>query len=382
MKRLLTLSILLVFVMAATALATQTRVNTMGEAENIVKDEANVVLYPSTILYYPKLVGAEVDDEELSNFYGHMLISGEETNPLVMGFYFQTYNDDFPYGTPGWEESMNITKLRWIGGMDMSGTPMALGLMYDQASLKEDNPGDKTEQSFTRFGFMLGASLLEKKLEAAGELKFASWTNKDADGTDITEPTGDIYMAFRARYWMDPMGKWTLVPHVGVGIWGEGYKDIAANTERTWARMDIDLGLGANYNATEDVLMVGDFGFRVAAENLKYEPPSPAVSTEAKSGTLVLPYFRMGLDGKVLKWLDFRGGVISEWVMSTYEPADTYKTTRSYASTTTYLGAGFNWGKFMIDTEFNPELLEDGPYFISGEDNSMNWCVSLIYWLD
>jgi hypothetical protein len=382
MKRLLTLSILLVFVMAVAALATQTRVNTMGEADNIVKDEANVMLYPSTILYYPKLVGAVVDGDELSNFYGHMLISGEETNPLVMGFYFQTYNDYFPYGTPGeFIQGMENTHLRWIGGMDMSGTPLALGLMYDQASRKYDNPGDKSEQSFFRFGAMLGASLMEKKLEAAGVLQFASWTNKGADGVKITEPSGDLYLAFRARYWMDPMGKWTLVPHLGFELTTEGYKVTATKDKRTWTSLDVDFGLGANYNVTEDVLWVGDFGFRLGANDLKYEPTGLA-SSEEKSGTLVLPYFRMGLDGKVFKWLDFRGGVISEWVMSTYEPDTDYKTTQSYASTTTYLGAGFNWGKFMIDTEFNPYILEEGPYFISGESNDMNFSVSLTYWLD
>ena len=381
MKRLLTLSILLVFVMAATALATQTRVTTMGEADNIVKDEANVILYPSTILQYPKLVGAEVKGGELSNFYGHMALSEDPDSPIAMGLYFQTYNDPFPYGTPGgWVQSLDNTRLRWIGGMKMGTMPIALGLMYDQASRKTDEPGDQTEQSFFRFGAILGVTFVEK-LEVAGELKFASWANKDATGADITEPTGDLYLAFRARYWMDPMNKWTLVPHFGFDLLGEGYKDPVSNDEWTFARVNIDLGLGVNYDAAQDVLMVGDFGFKIAAQNYKYEPTT-GTSTEDKTGTLVLPYFRLGLDAMVFNWLDLRGGVISQWIMETNEPGPNQKTTQSNASTSTYLGAGFHWGKFMIDTEVNPQFLENGPYFVSGESTDLNWMVSLVYWLD
>ena len=59
MKKLLTFTVLCLFVLGSMAFATNTRVLTMGEANNIVKDEANIFLYPSTINYYPKLFVGE-----------------------------------------------------------------------------------------------------------------------------------------------------------------------------------------------------------------------------------------------------------------------------------------------------------------------------------
>jgi hypothetical protein len=89
-----------------------------------------------------------------------------------------------------------------------------------------------------------------------------------------------------------------------------------------------------------------------------------------------IPYFRVGLDAEVLRWLNVRTGVLS---VNTVTDADII--TLKGVVTETYLGAGFHWGDFMIDAEIDPEFLLDGPYFLTGNDNDLSWKISLLYTL-
>jgi hypothetical protein len=398
MKKLLILTILGVFTLGSMAYATQTRVTTMGEADMIVKDEANVMWLPQTITMYPKLVGACVSGGSLSDFYGHMMFQEESDNPLVFGLYFYNYDDDTPYGTPSLyfddEWALQHNRLDIVFGTKMGESPIGVGLEYDQASTSMEGDSQE-EQSFFRLGLTFGATMMENKLEAGAKIRFASWTNKDYDGEESTQPDGDMMLALYGRYWMDPMGKWTPVPHFAFMMNKEGVKGVETNDKYSETMTGFDLGLGMNYDAGQDVMMVTDFGFNFQGNSYKSEPEVGA-ATENKEGWFILPYFRLGVDAKVFKWMDFRGGVVSEWESYTWEPETGDKEKYSQVDTRTYLGAGFHWGNFMIDVEVHPEFLENGPYFLSGERVGDDYYgypdkapgdgifsnVNLIYWFD
>ena len=389
MKRLLILTILGVFMLGAAAYATDTRLMTMGEAYQIVKDEGNVMWLPQTIAMYPKVVGADIWDGDVARFYGHMMFQEEAENPMTFGFYFYDYNDDKPLGAPyvGYDGyTLQHNRLDIVFGMKMGESPMGIGLEYDQASHKFEGT-DQSEQSFSRIGLTFGATLMENRLEAGAKIRFASWTNKASDGTESVQPDGDMLLALYGRYWMDPMGKWTPVPHFAFMMNKEGIKGVTTNDKYSETTTGFDLGWGMNYDAAQDVMMVTDIGFNFESYNEKTEPAAGA-STEDKEGWFVLPYFRIGVDAKVFKWMDLRGGVVSEWVSYTDEPQVGDKEKYSEVDTRPYLGAGFHWGSFMIDTEVHPAFLEDGPYFISGnptgygEGDGMFSSVALTYWFD
>ena len=65
MKRILTLTLALMFILTSVAFATNTRVMSMGDVNNVVRDDANIWLYPQTLLKYGGLFTLESDDEDV-----------------------------------------------------------------------------------------------------------------------------------------------------------------------------------------------------------------------------------------------------------------------------------------------------------------------------
>jgi hypothetical protein len=86
--------------------------------------------------------------------------------------------------------------------------------------------------------------------------------------------------------------------------------------------------------------------------------------------------------------MDLRCGVTKKWMSSVTEgtafpdPDDNTKMTEKSAETMTWLGAGFNWGRFTIDAEINQDFMENGPYFLSGEYDYLTERVTLQYNFD
>jgi hypothetical protein len=202
----------------------------------------------------------------------------------------------------------------------------------------------------------------------------------------------------RGRYWMDPSGKYTLVPHFAFMMLNEGEKNNAWDgsawsevSEEKFKNMVIDLGLGFNYDAAEDVLVVADVGVALLNSKNEIDYTDAAIDDEEyKDNFKSLPYFRLGIDAYVLKWLDFRAGVASVGVNYNEENDDgTIVTDRtsSWTTTETFLGAGLHWGDLMIDMSVDPGFLTEGPYFLSGNVTDENYNglagkLSLTYWFE
>ncbi|MCX6830248.1 MAG: hypothetical protein NT002_13365 [candidate division Zixibacteria bacterium] len=98
-----------------------------------------------------------------------------------------------------------------------------------------------------------------------------------------------------------------------------------------------------------------------------------------------IPYFRIGLEANVLKWVDFRMGGTSCWEKDKQENLHTggqtyeYRYHYNYVSNDFYLGAGLHWGNFSADLYVDPMLVTDGPYFLSGNSTDWSYQVSLKY---
>jgi len=386
MKRTIIFSVLLMFLFGAMAYATETRVMTMGEANNIVMDEANISLYPSVINYYPSLFIGEFSDYDYYKIGGHFQFA-QESNPFVIGAYFSQddYDHDifFEGGTKTRVSADHRIDLFY--GRNLGEIPFGFAFGYYSEGEKDedDDVTSNYDQSLTRFEFMLGISPMEKKLDIAGGIALTSWNDEDYrfwSATDsgfvkISEPAGNMDLMLNARYWMDPMGNYVLIPHASFlyskqGVdWYDDDVDDNWVVDETYESTDMmfTLGLGMNYEADEDVLVVGDFGVAVDNYKLEYTDPQDADNNwEYKDKLFVLPHFKIGIDAKVFKWLDLRSGVWTRWERQTDETEGT-KDVESDSRVDTYLGAGFNWGRFYIDAEVHTDFLEHGPYFISGE---------------
>lgn len=395
MKRLIIFSVMLMFLFGAMAYATNTRVETMGMANNIVMDEANISLYPSVINYYPKLFLGEFSGDYYWKAGASFLVGENSRKPFVMGGYFSRV--PFTPTIVSTLQSMGVLppgdasashRIEFHYGREVNQLPVGFtfsyfnsGEEYDDSALVNDE-----KSSLSRFEFGLGISPMMKKLDLGAHLAFTTWTNEDyvlaQDAVvDMTKPTGNIMFDFNARYWMPPVGKYVLIPHLGFSYDKQGI-ELYGDDAGTWTVLEtykttdlmLDLGLGMNYEAAPDILVIADLGFALDNYKLEYvDELDAANNTDTEDKMFVLPYFRVGLDAKVFNWLDLRSGVHTRWEKMTHEPytvglTEFDKYTTSEAVTSTFLGAGFNWGQLYIDAEVNTDFIENGPYFVSGDD--------------
>ncbi len=80
-----------------------------------------------------------------------------------------------------------------------------------------------------------------------------------------------------------------------------------------------DFGFGTNYNVSDDVMTVTDFGVVIEKETYTYTDADDADNNyEDEYKYTHLPYFKLGLDAVVKPWLDFRCGVVTTWEKENY----------------------------------------------------------------
>ena len=109
---------------------------------------------------------------------------------------------------------------------------------------------------------------------------------------------------------------------------------------------------------------------------------------EYKRNYKAFPYFKVGMEADVFKWMDIRLGATSMWGNYTYEYSDydnynwsvnNLKYSYKYPYNTMYLGLGFNFNRLQIDCYVEPDIVLDGFNFISGSTNEMNYQLSVLY---
>jgi len=442
MKKIL-FAISVLVLLGVSAYASETRLETMGmgnfyyngtyvkSINTIIKDYANIEMYPSTINYYPNLFWGQIDacyDDDSKSIDGYndyfykagALFQLGEKNPWVLGAHFSTmpYENPFDHDLDNYDSNQQTNhRLNLYYGRNLSNIPFGFTLGYYRSSQINEDVQDSTfynqyEDTYNRYEFGFGISPMSGKLDLALSLAMTSWTDKfyhyfgdgagnvDSGLVDDTEPDGNFEFALRARYFMDPVGKFTCVPHFTFDSrkYGEKYFTNTAINEETYSTWQVyrtdetkvsvfDLGIGTNYDASENVLVAADFGVAFGSYKYSYnyaDTNSYDASDEAeyKYNYKAMPYFRLGIDAEVFKWMDFRAGVVSMWNQYKYERSFSengggdnysYSSGETFTTTQTFLGVGLHWNALEIDALLDPEFLLNGPYFIGGEETNDNY---------
>jgi len=429
MKKLLIFTMAIMLVAYGASFATLTKTLTMGNANNIVHDDGNIWLYPSTFYNYPDLAIGEFASDNFYDFGIHYKF-GEES-PVMLGVYFTTRQpfdlpdrpfswnvlDDIGAATPASTGPNRIPNRRidLFFGYMMGQNPVGLHLDYISCSRKQefdsipgapDTPAQKIEESISNLGLDLGVTMMQGDADLAAGINLLSFTDKNSLGNDENKPSGNMGFYIMGRFFHSMNPKVTVVPHAkfsydktGYEHYGNAATPAIAGTmteEYKFTDMVFDLGIGMNYSPAAGILAVGDIGFMMS--NWKEEftdwivvVDSVQVTEEYKENTTALPYFRIGMDAAIFDWLDLRLGATSFWTSYVEEdnninstaPPTTYswteKWTNGYVNNSTYLGAGFHWGNFKADAYVNPAIFTRGLNFISGQSYTMNTQVSVLY---
>ncbi|MBU0518028.1 YgdI/YgdR family lipoprotein [bacterium] len=386
MKRLLLATLTLVMVFAVAGFATETRVMTLGDANGIVVDDANIWMYPSTILQHPNMAIGEFCMDSYGESYGWDMQSlgmhyaiGE--NGKVIGAYLKKMDYMDIYYLPN---GVNIPgsvpnpdhRLDLFFGTPMGDNGLGVHLSYYNQSMSTDSDDDKTAVAATAFKLGVGMTFSEST-DVAAHFGMTMWTNEDDEGNAINEPDGNMTFDLGGRHFMELTDMYTAVPHAGFmfhseGIKGEGMEDIKSTA------MGIDVGWGTNFVPDDRILCVGDFGIMYFNEKEEFTPDEGDAS-EVTYTDFVLPYFRLGIEGNVTDWWDVRLGATKYWHMYKLDFGDAGTYNEKYASTETYLGSGFYFGNLTLDVQINPDFVQYGPNFISGYNESLAYRVSLLY---
>ena len=419
MKRLLFILLAASVLLSTCVLASDTRVRTMGDNNMVLLDEANIHLFPSRVLDYPNLAIGEFGGDSFTRLGIHWKFGSE--NPWVLGTYFSTaaigqptgYYDATPFGY--FAKGLDSTNER----VDLYyGRPQMLGnhnfgfhFGYVRASYDYDEADSDADYKEKMYYYDFGFSVTEANgdYDAAFQIAFGGWTDEGPVGVAgarvvQSEPDGfiDVVGMFRRFKQINP--EWTAILHTSTSISKRGVKDHGADVDTNWAtkddliirdsRFSFDVGLGANWTPATNVLVVGDFG--VAFDNVKRSVTVTAVDSIAglprgggavdlTTSDLCVPYWSIGFDADVFKWMDIRMGATSQWISEKNERGTFIAISEvekiKWAANQTYLGFGFHWGRLHVDTETDPDLFLRGFDFITGNGggDDMNARISVVY---
>ncbi len=411
MKKVLKVLFLLAMLLTVSSInATETRVLTMGDNNMLLLDEANIFLFPSRIYEWPDLAVGEFGDSEFSEFGLHMKF-GSKAKPWYVGTYFHNntpadpvfsespfYNDPFNLGynfganedfIPFDNALLSNKRLDMIYGRKLGKNNFGFHFGMIHSSQRNDIPSlgvpneGKDEESYAFYTFNTGMTFNEGKLDLAFGVDFMTFNDKATTDDGVayyeTKPEGNHKIHFTGRSFHLQNKKYTLIPHFLLSY--AKYEARFASETDKYTHSIADLGVGLQYTPVKNVLAVLDFGLNY--DKLKGEfTPTAGVLDQASVKTFTMPYFKVGFDADVFKWMDIRLGATSYWKNETYENVTTNgEHIRNYADNETFLGFGFHWNRLHVDTQTDPDLFLRGFDFINGKDNNrnMNFRISFVY---
>lgn len=406
MKRLIILTVALMMLFSASLMATETRVLTMGDNNMVLLDDANIFMFPSRVNEYPNLAVGEFSQGFIGsgdfNKFGIHWKFGDD-NPWVWATYFSTSTNAGPTNLTGdpivsWNSFGGLPqnhRIQSIYGRELGGYKFGFGLDWLRSGEKDDFADNQANESFGSFDISLGLTEVTGQWDVVLNVLFGGWTDEDDAGLKETESDGYMDFGLAGRYFKSGPN-YTWIPHAGFMYQKRGIKDndqaldgdlstLDLTTKDT--KMSVELGIGLNWEPAANVLAVADFG--ISYEKTKRTWDTTATTLNASTfddektwTTTTLPFWKIGMDADVFKWMDIRFGATSDWdnmVTETKVSGTGTKKTTTSATSATYLGFGFHWGRLHIDTQTDPDLFLDGFNFISGGKNDMNWRISAVY---
>jgi hypothetical protein len=387
---------------APVAFASDTRVETMGAVNHVIRDNYNIWLYPSTLTEYPNLAvlglgGRIITPTYFDPFQNRTFsvplpgfasslgsdIYGGSTVKLnsksALGFFASAANNT------GIEFGNATQRFDLFYGMKME--QLALGLHVGrtsgmQKSSNSQSPASNVERSVGLWDFQVGiGSELSGmgSFEAAFNLGLLSFTNKFG-GQKQSEPDGNLNLGARARLFYKMNEQLTLVPNAEfirnkIGV-KSGTGATASKQENVSSTLL--LGVGFLYKPQENYLFVSHVFFDRMSEKETDTPPAPARSSESKDTFTTLPGVSVGLDAQLRKWIAVRFGVV-KWLGKAKFEGGTTTTEFSAAPFDWAMGIGIHVGDLLIDLGMDRDFIKRGPNALSGQTGPMFPKATLLY---
>lgn len=371
MRKLIVLFCILSIAFASTANATETRVMTLGDVGAVIKDDAGVQTYPQTLRAYPNFGVAEITGASFWQSGWHMThgdftMGGYWTTKGWADMYLPDFNGNAVAGDDAIDQKFSLFYARELAGMPF-------GFTFELFGNNEENKGaSKSLKTALGMKFGVGFTFVEA-LETSLKFGMLSWEEKDNAGDAVAEGEGGTTIVLNARYWM-PEGEWgQMVPHFMFHMVSGGVKPAAAGSKPTTDDITaIDIGIGGTMPAGENIIMVHDLGIHMHSNTVDDG------TTKTEMGMNLFPYFKGGMEAPLSEHFTFRCGGKKEWNSNSTKVGSNENLT-SGATTTLYIGAGYNRGNFNVDLNLDPGFFTRGPYLISGAPGALATQASVTY---
>ncbi|MDZ7860999.1 MAG: hypothetical protein U5O15_10125 [Candidatus Krumholzibacteriota bacterium] len=367
----ITLAAIMIAAVAVPAMATESRLNALGDVDNYIEDDANIFKWPATLPSYANLVIVDLEaGEGVYGTYGFIYGLGEYGDYGTIGLFFMENThgpNDIMGGMSLWFNSDvfsstldNKYSLVYAYEMDK----MALGFKFSRASasmLYDDGTNEMDEtQAYTTIGASFRMDINDEMYADIGfDYTMASWTVEN----DPAEPYGDLSadpgrkMEFNGRLFYEYSETITFIPYIGFttqeyNLEADDNDLYISGEEMTGIKaMSFDLGMAANFEVNEDNMLI--FGI----EPFKYMKVEPSVYEDGFNGSFeltgtIMPRFLLALETDVKEWLTVRTGCYKSLgkMKYTYDDGtneETYEATE--APFDWHLGLAFHVSDFDID---------------------------------
>jgi hypothetical protein len=370
MKRLCVLCIaLFVCLMAMPVLATETRVQTMGDQQLFIQDDFNIWTWTSTVNNYPRhLIVDHNDAYTLSNTASGSTRVGMIV-PFMKNAVLGAFVSDGTFGEPLSLFAPVSAAQRIDLFYGYRASSFDLGVHVDWWGNKTE--AGTTESSASVMGLQAGLGF-----NASGNMFEVDAFYRNLDFTD--DPGAD---ARDAGTWLGAAGRYlwaynnmvTIVP--AVQIQQIKLSDTASPVTEVKGTL-IDLGLGCNTVPLQGTEFMTSLGIMVQSREAT-TGGTPSVDSSVNT----IPYIKIGADIQVKDWLFFRVGAQKNVVQT--EKDNIAPESQSTNSNLTYsIGAGIMLGDVQFDARVDNQWLNDGPYLLSGDNNSTEMFPSISFKYD
>lgn len=402
-KRLILFVIGLLMLFTLSALATETRVATMGFNGLYLKDDAGIFYYPGTMSMYKKLIIAEHQTNFTSTFHSQFHYSdqtrvgiilpafGNGTLAIFTGegteHFAPAVNASGAYPPFGFDEPVT----RFLVGYGMNSGNASLGFQADYSGVRDENNANVPQAGginiFTAstWGFAFGFSSPMgdlNNLDFGFRIRIGSFKSKADSSTEVltNKSNGNTALTFNLRDYYALNDYLNLVPVGSFSTASEKnteYVGVDSNAFKFTTTV-IEGGLGLQTKPTENSEIIGGVGYRSSKQRSKMfadASGNDTLITDASFSETSLPYAFLGFEAQVKNWLHFRLGaeksVITEKRKAEKPVAAGGNTGRNewketFSDLNYAVGVGISAGPVTMDAQVDNEWWNQGPNFLSG----------------
>jgi len=354
----------------------------MGDVGMIIRDDANLWIFPSVIFLYEKGARFELGgNSELLRYSptsygfdqcaGGIIPFGKSDSSMLGAFWSETVSRN-PFFTYTSSASSTDGKFDLFYGKKTDSGAFGIHVERHAGLYKSSqNASSESKTSSSRTRLDMGTS--GSNYDASFGYQLATYSRRTANYSTVNKVTGHL-INFRVRSFKQRREKIVVTPFADLQFIFEK-NNINDMDGLAW---DIWTGAGLSYLIDEGDLFVLGLSVLYSHQLLK-------LNGQGKSTiTLDLPFVFGGVESELFPWLTIRFGFQKRIQRNTninkYTSSET-KTVRTKAPFAATAGIGIKQKRLMIDLSLDSNFFRRGPYFLSGTKGDLFNLISIGYQL-